>query len=523
LKNPNALEQDVQRYRKATPESIREFAANYLTKSSRVVVYGVPGQQDLGAPVPTPTQAAGKEGSESINADEAWRANPPAAGAEKALVLPTPESFTLANGLTVLLDRRKGLPTVAANLLFRGGLAANPTGKPGLAGFMLDMLDEGTKTRTALQFAEQLKQAGAELTESPGRDYSALVISAGRGTIDAAFDLLADAVLNPAFADAEVERVRKRRLGELIQSKEDPNAVADRVTLLALNTSENPYGYPVLGSEAAVKAMTVGDLRGFWEKQAVPRNAALVVSGDFTREELETLLNKSFQNWTDKPAADIEVKAAAFTPNIVLVDAPGAPQSQLRTASPGPMRSSPDYEPLQVMNEILGGAFSSRINLNLREQHGYSYGAYSRIRALRYGGWLISGSGVRTEVTAPAVQEMVKEIGRMGDAPVTEQEMTLAKASLVRSLPSSFETTLDTVGMFAEIPAYNLGLSYYSEFSKKVDAVTDSEVKSLAKKYLVPDKLLIVAVGDRKVIESGLKGMGKGNVQLRDADGNLLQ
>jgi zinc protease len=187
------------------------------------------------------------------------------------------------------------------------------------------------------------------------------------------------------------------------------------------------------------------------------------------------------------------------------------------------MRSSPDYEPLQVMNEILGGAFSSRINLNLREQHGYSYGAYSRIRALRYGGWLISGSGVRTEVTAPAVQEMVKEIGRMGDAPVTEQEMTLAKASLVRSLPSSFETTLDTVGMFAEIPAYNLGLSYYSEFSKKVDAVTDSEVKSLAKKYLVPDKLLIVAVGDRKVIESGLKGMGKGNVQLRDADGNLLQ
>jgi zinc protease len=134
---------------------------------------------------------------------------------------------------------------------------------------------------------------------------------------------------------------------------------------------------------------------------------------------------------------------------------------------------------------------------------------------------MISGSGVRTEVTAPAVQEMIKEIGRMGTAPVTEQEMALAKASLVRSLPSLFETTLDTVGMFSDIPAYNLGPSYYSEFSKKVDAVTDAEVKSLAKKYLMPDKLLIVAVGDRKVIESGLKGVSKGSIQVRDADGNV--
>ncbi len=190
-------------------------------------------------------------------------------------------------------------------------------------------------------------------------------------------------------------------------------------------------------------------------------------------------------------------------------------------AIPGPNRSTPDYEPLSVMNEILGGAFSSRINLNLREQHGYTYGAYTRVRALAHGGWIVAGSGVRTDVTVPAVGELVKEIKRMGEAPVTEQEMKLAKSSLVGALPSAFETTSDTVGMLSDIPIYNLPLDYYAEYSRKVKSVTPENVQEVAKKYLLPDKMLVVVAGDRKVVEGGLKGLGLGEVEVRDADGNV--
>jgi len=520
MKNPDFLQQDVERYRKQTPDSIKDFAAQYLRNSSRVVVYGEKGTQDLGAPVPTP-KIASTEVGESVNEDEAWRAMPPMPGPAPALVLPTPESFQLANGLTVLLNTRKGLPTVAAGLVFRGGVAANPGDKPGLGGFMLDMLDEGTATRSAMQFSEQLKEAGAEISESPARDASSLVLTATRGTVGAAFDLLADAVMHPAFAKEEVERVRKRRLGELVQMKEDPAQVSDIVTIIALNGKDNPYAYPILGTAASVRELSVDDLKNIWKTQITAANAAMVVSGDFTKDELQPLLEKSFGKWPGAETPPITLTGVPFTRRLVIVDTPGAPQSQLRVAIPGPMRSTPDYEPLAVMNEILGGAFSSRVNLNLREQHGYTYGAYTRVRALAHGGWIVAGSGVRTDVTVPAVGELVKELTRMSEAPVTEQEMTLAKSSLVGSLPSAFETTSDTVGMLSDIPIYNLGLTYYAEYSKKVEAVTPENVKDVAKKYLLPDKMLVVSVGDRKVIEDGLKGLGLGDVELRDADGNV--
>jgi zinc protease len=520
LKNPDFLQQDVERYRKQTPESIRDFAAKYLTKNSRVVVYGEQGMQDLGAPVPT-GELASNEGGESLYPDEPWRAMPPAPGPAPALVLPVPESFQLANGLTVLLNSRKGLPTVAAGLVFRGGVAANPGDKPGLGGFMLDMLDEGTTTRTAMQFSEELKEAGAEISESPARDASSLVLTATRGTVGAAFDLLADAVMNPAFAGQEVERVRKRRLGELVQMKEDPASVSDIVTIIALNGKTNPYAYPVLGTPASVAALTTDDLKNFWKAQITPTNAAMVVAGDFTKDQLLSLLEKSFGKWARTDAPAVNVTTAPSGRRLVIVDTPNAPQSQIRLAIPGPVRSTPDYEPLAVMNEILGGAFSSRVNLNLREQHGYTYGAYSRVRALAHGGWIVAGSGVRTDVTVPAVSELVKEVTRMGETPVTEQEMTLAKSSLVGALPSAFETTSDTVGMLSDIPVYNLGLNYYAEYSKKVEAVGPEKVQEVAKKYLVPDNMLVVAVGDQKSIENGLKALGLGEVELRDADGNV--
>src|SRR5262245_16883329 len=255
VKDPNFLEKDIERYRKATPETIRDFATKYLTKNSRVVVYGVNGDQDLGPEVAAPEKTASREGGESVNPDEPWRAMPPAPGPQPQLVLPKPESFQLSNGLTVLLDSRKGLPVVAASLGFRGGIAANPADKPGLAAFMLDMLDEGTTTRSALEYAEQLKQAGVQINAVPKRDYSGMVLTSTHGTLGAGFDLMADAVLNPAFDEKEIERVRKLRTGELVQLKEDPGQLADVTALLAVNGKDSPYAYPALGTDASVKAI----------------------------------------------------------------------------------------------------------------------------------------------------------------------------------------------------------------------------------------------------------------------------
>ncbi|HET9943512.1 MAG TPA: pitrilysin family protein, partial [Terriglobia bacterium] len=470
-KDPNFLEQDLQRYRKATPEAIRDFAAQYLTKNSRVVVYGMPGEPNFGPAVPPSPKSTSKEGGESVNADEAWRKKPPVPGPQPRLAFPILESFQLKNGLNVILDSRKGLPIVAANLVLRSGIATNPVDKPGLAAFMLDMLDEGTTTRSALGFAEQLKQAGVVLSESPGRDYSGLVLTSTRGTLSAGFDLLADALLNPAFDPKEIDRVRMRRLGEIVQMNSDPGSVADILTVLSLNGKDNPYGYPGLGTGASVSSITAEDLKSFWQAQAKPGNAALVVSGDVTKADLQPILEASLGKWSGGTNPAPMLPEPAVKSRVVVVDMPGAPQTQVRVVTPGPRRASPDYEALLVANEIMGGAFSSRINLNIREKNGYAYGAFSWIRALAYGGWIAAGAGVRTEVTAPAVREMVKEIGLMAESPVRPEEIELAKSSLVRSFPSWFETTGQTVDILSEIPVYNLGLDYYEQYAKKVEAV----------------------------------------------------
>lgn len=519
-KDPNFLKQDIQRYRKATPATVRDFAAKYLTKNSRVVVYGMPGEPDLGAPVPSSPKSTSREGGESVNADESWRAKPPVPGPAPALAFPSLESFQLSNGLNVILDSREGLPIVAANLVIRSGIATNPIEKPGLAAFMLDMLDEGTTTRSAMGFAEQLKQAGVILAESPGRDYSGLVLTSTRGTLAAGLELVADAVMNPAFDAKEIDRVRMRRLGELLQMKSDPSQVSDILTLLSLNGKDNPYGYPGLGTESSVSGITADDLKKFWQTQAQPANAALVVSGDVTKEDLQALLEESFGKWSGTAPPPVSLPEPVVARRVVLVNTPGSPQTQLRIVAPGPRRDSPDYEALLVMNEIMGGAFSSRINMNIREKHGYAYGASSWMRALAYGGWLAAGAGVRTEATAPAVKEMIKEMSLMGEAPVRPEEIELAKSSLVRAFPSWFETTGQTVNILSEIPVYNLGLNYYPEYAKKVEAVNDAAIKGVAKKYLLPEKMIVIAVGDQKVIEGGLKAAGAGPVEIRDPDGN---
>jgi zinc protease len=254
VKNPDYFTEDIMRFRRVTPGQVLTFAQKYLSNTSRVVVRGVPGTPNYGTPVPTPDNAATPTGAaQSVNPDEPWRNQRPASGVAAALKIPSPEQFKLSNGLSVVVDQRKTAPVVSANLVIRSGTGANPVDKPGLASLTVDMLDEGTSSRSAVEFADQLAQIGATLNTSALLDSSSLRLGVTKSRFAAGLDLLADAVLNPTFAPDELDRQRQQRLGSLLQQKEDPGIVADRVVALAMNGPRSSYGYPELGTEESLR------------------------------------------------------------------------------------------------------------------------------------------------------------------------------------------------------------------------------------------------------------------------------
>ena len=523
LRNPGYLAEDVARYRVVTPESVRRFAQAQLTKSARVVIHAVPGAQDLGPPVatPGPTKAEAGRGAQSINADAPWRKQMPAAASSRPLTLPVPQTLRLPNGLTVLYTERPALPIVSATLVVRSGSELNPLDRPGLANFTAAMLSEGTTTRSALQIADESAQLGASLSTTSTMDSSQVTLLALESNFAPALGLMADLVLRPNFPQEEIERQRKSRLGSLAEERENPALVAGTVMAAALYGNRHPYGFTEIGTEASIRAISRDELTAFWKQNFVPNNAALIVAGRITGPELRALVERTFGAWqpgtpAKPPAATL---AAATSARLIIVDKPGAPQSQLRIATIGAGRSTPEYPQLQVLNEIVGGLFSSRINMNLREEHGYTYGAFSRFVYRRAPGPFYVSTGVRTDVTAPSVSEVMKEMQRMNDAPVTSDELKLARESIVRSLPANFETSAGAVSVLSNLYVYDLGLDYYAKFAGTITAVGRESVQTAARKYLVPGKLIVVVVGDRAKIEPELAKLNLGRLELRDADG----
>jgi len=525
LGNPDYLQQDVQRYRGVTASTLQTFARDQLAPTARVVMHVVPGQPAAQPQVATPpaSKAAEGEGSESINADEPWRNEMPKPATARPLQLATPVTETLPNGLTLILNERRGLPIVAANLVLRTGSDANPLDKPGLANFTAAMLDEGTATRNALQIADEVAQLGASLGISSSMDATTLAIRSLSKNFASTVDVLADVTLHPSFPAQEIERQRASRLAALVQQRDNPNQVAAQVTASALYGPKHPYGYAEIGTEAALKSVSRADMEAFWKQNFVPNNAALVVAGDISMAELKALAEKSFGGWQKGSPAQPALGAPATTPaRVVIVDKPGSPQTQLRVASIGAPRSSPDFRPMQVMNLALGGLFSSRINMNLREEHGYTYGANSNFSFRRAAGPFQIASGVRTDVTAAAVNEIFKEVRGMIDKPVSAEELQKAKDSLANSLPGAFESSANAVNNFSNVFIYNLGLDYYTRYAEQVNAVTPDQALAVSKKYLVPANMVVIAVGDRAKIEPELRKLNLGAVEIRDAEGKPI-
>jgi zinc protease len=522
--DPGYLPKDIERLRRVTAADVRRVAQAYLQPNARVIVAAVPGKPDFGPDVPTPPppKTGNTDRAAAINRDEAWRRTPPKPGPAPRFTLPQGDTFRLPNGLTVIVHPNPALPLVAAELVVKSGSNANPSDQPGLAGFTADMLDEGTATRSAPRIADEIAQLGAFLGSAASPDASTVSLLALRTTFPQALDVLADVVLHPAFPTAEVERQRASRIGELTQQRDDPALVAAVAAAGALYGPDHPYGYGQLGTEQAIRATTREDLVRFWRRHYVPGNAALVVSGDVTANELRALAAARFGGWERADAAVPAVGDPAGTKaRLVVVDKPGAPQTALRVSTVAAARRTPDYPAMQVMNAALGGLFSSRINLNLREDKGYSYGVFSAFRYDRTPGPFVIAGSVRTDVTGPSVAEIFREVNGMRDKPLPGPELAGARDSQVYSLPGQFETNSGIGASLAETFVFDLPADYWRTLPDRYRAVTAAQVQAVAQKYLKPDQLKVIAVGDSAAILPQLQKVGFGQAEVRDVDGQV--
>ncbi len=522
--DPGYLAKDLERLRRVTPADVQRAVRSYLGQQARAIVTGLPGKQVVNDPRAPRPPKAGSGDSGGINAPEPWRAQAPKAGPAPAFTLPQGASFKLANGLTVIHHYNPALPLVSTQLVVRSGSAAAPGTLPGLAGFTAQMLEEGTATRSAPQIADEIAQLGAFLGTGTGTDASIVSLLSLRATFAPALDVLADIVQRPAFPVAEVERQRADRIGELIQQRDDPESVASVAAAGALYGGKHAKGYGQLGTEPAIRSATRDDLAGFWRRHYVPGNAALVVSGDIALGELKALVEARFGAWAgaDAPASNPGAPSGTGA-RLVVVDHPDAGQTALRVTSIGVARDTPDFAALQVMNGALGGMFSSRLNNNLRETKGYSYGVFSEFRYDRTPGPFVIAGSVQQDATGASVREIFREVKAMRDAALPPAELAAARDAQLLSLPGQFETNADIGASLAEIYLYGLPPDYYSKLPGQLAAVTAAQVQEAARKHLDPERMIVVAVGDRKRILPQLKPLGLGAAELRDSDGQLIR
>jgi zinc protease len=521
--DPGYLAGDIGRYQNVTLESLQELARTGLKRDSGVVVWAVPGSKTIDD-VPKSPSTSGKTIPESIPIlDQDWRSTFPSPGPTPALRLPIPKELQLPNGLRIFLIEQHSLPIISANLITLSGSERNPTSRPGLASFTAEMLDEGTRNRSPLAIAADADQIGATLSSGSSTDYSYVATRTLKKNVRAAFGLLSDVLLNPAFDPKEIERIRNDRLIHILQQKDNPGVLAIKVFFDAVYGSSHPYGYVDIGTEESNRAITQELLLSFYNAGYFAANSALIVAGDITESELGALADKYFGAWretgSDGHMPEVPGKS---TRRILIIDKPDAPQTVLRLGHVGVARSSPDYVAIDVMNTALGGLVSSRINLNLREKHGYTYGASSAFIFRRGKGPFLVGTSVRTDATAPAVTEIFSEIERMRESRLSPEELATAKDSMARSLPGLFETTPESASSIGQLFVHSLPPNYYHNLPEQIQNVTDADVQEVARKYLKPDETVITAVGDRSKIEPELEKLNLGPIEIRDSSGNHI-
>ncbi len=444
----------------------------------------------------------------------------PALDVAPVLTLPTVDTARLDNGLTILTSRNAEVPMVSARLIIDGG-ARTAGAAPGLATFTADMLDEGAADKTGLELAEAVDFLGANLSTGAGWENVSISATAPKRTFEQAMGLMADVVLRPTFASADIARERSAREAAILSAKDSPGQVANRVFYRNVYPAGHPYNVDIGGDALTTAKLDSSSVRSFWNAAADPRHATLIVTGDVTLAEAKNWAQKVFGAWqapnteaVKAPAADVAAAPSGAT-RVILVDKPGAAQSVIYIGAPGVARNNPDYAAIQVMNTILGGSFSSRLNDILREQRGYSYGANSGYSWSPVAGPFRASSQVRTDVTDSSLAVFFHEFNRMRDEPVDSVELQRARNYLVLGALGDYETAGQVSSAISSALLFGEPLQRTGDDLTAMSTVSVADVQRVAKQYLDPTKLTVVVVGDLKVIRPGIEALGLGPIEVQ--------
>jgi zinc protease len=456
----------------------------------------------------------------AVSAQAPDRTKPPLPGPPPVLKLPAIQKRQLGNGLPVWIVELHKVPVVQVNLVVLAGGAEDPAGKFGVTSLMTAMLAEGAGSRSALQIADAVDFLGADLGAGSTFDASAVRLHVPVARLADALPIMADVALRPTFGQDELERLRRQRLTALLQARDDPGTIASQAFARILYGQTHRYGTAMAGTAETIKALTTADLRARFAAAFAPGDSALLVVGDVVPDKALPILEAGFGSWRSQAAATPVKLPAVDEParrEVYIIDKPGAPQTQIRIGWIGVPRSTTDYFPLQVMNTILGGSFSSRLNMNLREKHGYTYGATSGFDMRAGAGPFTAAAGVQTDKTSESLTEFFTELNGILQA-VPAEELSRAKNYVSLRFPSGFETTSDISRRLEEALIYHLPEDYFSRYVQNIEAVTAADVQRVARKYIQPARFVVVVVGDRKVVEPGIRALDIGPIKTLSID-----
>jgi zinc protease len=456
----------------------------------------------------------------AVSAQAPDRSKAPRLGPPPTLHLPSIQKRQLSNGVPVWMVELHEVPVVQVNLVALRGGGDDPPGKFGVTSLMTAMLEEGAGARSSLEISDAVDFLGADLGAGSSFDSSAVRLHVPVARLADALAIMADVALRPTFPADELERLRQQRLTALLQARDDPGTIAAQAFPRILYGPGHRYGFSTNGTAQTIGALTVADLRTQYATVFQPANSTLVVVGDIVPDRVMPLLETQFGSWrSSAPVARAVLPAAAQLAKreVWIVDKPAAPQTQIRIGWIGVPRSTPDYFPIQVMNTILGGSFTSRLNMNLREKHGYAYGATSAFDMRTTPGPFAAAAGVQTDKTSEALREFFNELNAIRQ-PVPADELSRAKNYISLRFPSGFESTSDISRRLEDAVVYRLPDDYFAKYVANIEAVTAADVQRVATKYIEPDRLAVLVVGDRKVIEPGIRALNLGAIKALGID-----
>jgi len=499
--DPELLNTDIQRYLSVQAEDVHRVANAYLHGAHVQLVV-----------MPEAAQSSRPHATTSLD-----RTVQPAPSAPRSFMPPAVRRGRLPNGLEVIVSEKRGVPAVSFAVLLADGGAADPGELPGLASITGNMLQEGTESRSSKDIAEEFEFIGSRLAVHTGREQTSLAVSVLSREWPMALNLVGDLVMHAVFPEEELARLRKESIMDLRRMQDDATAVANRESAALLYGKESPYGHSVFGTESSLENMTRGDLLDHFQRTFSPVAATLAVAGDVSLEEAMKLAQETFGGWdvtshtskTRLRQLGKEVGISREGTTIYLLDKPGAAQSVIRAGILGVPRNHPDYFTLVVLDHLFGGQFTARLNMNLRQDKGYSYGYRSWIEWHKKSSAIMVGGSVQTAVTAPAVAETLQEFEEITTCrPVQEDEFRAAKAALLRGYPSTFETPWQILNHMGPIVQFRLPHEYLATYPANIDGVTLVDVRRVAGERLNRDRLTVLIVGDRTAVESALRDLG---------------